>query len=234
MKQAVILAAGLGSRLGNIQGSKPKSLLEVSNIILLDRTLKALQKAEFQEIYIVVGYQKELIIQFVNTIENDNVFLIENPKFRDYGSMYSLSQASEYIRDGFYVFDGDLIWDEQILSVFVNQSIDSTILVEHSGSLDECLPYFEAGKFVGFRKNDPIKSFPEMIGITYIKKSTLSLMIEINAENNYGLPYENALSEAVKNFAIPFNFVYVPGLLWSDVDNLADLDRMKNVIKQLM
>jgi len=233
MKQAVILAAGKGSRLGESLGFKPKCLQEIEDVVLLDHTIANLMNQNFQQIFIIVGYEKELIVEHLLIRKYDNIICIENSDFDAFGTMHSLSLATSQIDVGTFVFDADLIWDKRVLEIITNQVTDMTVCVEHSGSNDECVPTFDNGAFIDFRKNAEVKVFPEMMGISYITKSTLESMNLINSKFANNLSYEAALGRVVSENKIPFSFLYIPNLLWSDLVNNFDLIRMRDVIKKL-
>src|ERR1700747_2429210 len=82
--KAVILAAGQGTRIRSVHGEHPKCLIEVDNTTILDHQLEALSKAGINDVAIVVGYEKEQIINHVMSRKLSNVqriHFIENPAF---------------------------------------------------------------------------------------------------------------------------------------------------------
>ncbi len=62
----VIPAAGKGTRLGEIGKQIPKSLVEINGVTLLERTINNLEKNGIKKIIVIVGYKKEMIINFLN------------------------------------------------------------------------------------------------------------------------------------------------------------------------
>ena len=75
--QAIIMAAGKGSRLKNLTGGKPKSFLEIKGKKLIEYNLRLLQKYQINDIIIVTGYQSESFEAF--TANMNNIRLIYNP-----------------------------------------------------------------------------------------------------------------------------------------------------------
>ena len=67
--KVLILAAGRGSRLNNKTRNKPKALVEVDNIKLLDYQLNVLKKFNIKEICIVVGYKSKKILDFTKCVK---------------------------------------------------------------------------------------------------------------------------------------------------------------------
>jgi len=85
--KAVILAAGQGNRIRSVHGEHPKCLIEVDNATILDHQLKTLSMAGINDVAIVVGYEKEQIINHVMSrklSDIQRIHFIENPAFCNY------------------------------------------------------------------------------------------------------------------------------------------------------
>jgi choline kinase len=229
ISQAIILAAGMGTRLGNIQGNKPKCLIEIQGKTLLSRTLEKLTKLHFESIHIVVGYEKEQIQKHVEILGYQNIHFVENNYFNVKGSMYSLALAFAAQNSSSWIFDADLYFDESALTNASNLDIDTTFVTKHSGSQDESVPVFDKGVFQEFKKVKQNHN-PEMLGISLLRGSTIELMAEIDKLKNEKLSYESALSFVVNNNSLPLNLLYLPNYVWSDIDNEADFARMTRII----
>lgn len=102
---AIILAAGMGSRFKEIGQKTHKSLLPVEGVPNLERTVLYLQQAGIHDICIVVGHLAE---QFDFLKEKYGCKLIYNPKYREYNSIYSFYLASSFFTDS-YVIDCDVV-----------------------------------------------------------------------------------------------------------------------------
>jgi choline kinase len=230
VNHAVVLAAGKGTRMDGVIGNTPKCLIEFNGKTLLERTLDKLYKISFEQIHVVVGYEKEQIVNHVRDLGYKKVNFIVNDYFADRGSMYSLTEAFMRIRCSTWVFDADLFFDENIFNEISNLDIDSTFLTTHSGSNDETVPIFVKGNFQEFKKvrgNDN----PEMLGITLLRAKTLRLMSEIDFLHDFKLSYESALSKAIIENALPLNLLYVPEYIWSDIDNQDDIERLERILR---
>ena len=116
---AIILAAGLGSRLKEITKSKHKALIEIKGIPNIERTILYLKEAGIDEIYIVTGY---LSGQFEYLTYKYGCKLIKNNKYREYNNIYSFYLASKYLSDS-YVIDSDVVLFENI---FLDKPVFST------------------------------------------------------------------------------------------------------------
>ena len=91
--KAVILAAGQGTRIRSVHGEHPKCLIEVDNTTILDHQLEALSVAGIDDVAIVVGYEKEQIIEHVKTRKarvTPRIRFFENPAFAITSNMAAL------------------------------------------------------------------------------------------------------------------------------------------------
>ena len=132
--KAVILAAGQGTRIHSVHGERPKCLIEVDNSMILDHQLDALSIAGINDVAIVVGYEKEQIINHVTNrkpSKAQRIHFIENPAFVITNNIYSLWLALEWLRDdGFIVLNADVIFDADVLDSAVRTSAPISMIVD--------------------------------------------------------------------------------------------------------
>ncbi|MCR2066165.1 NTP transferase domain-containing protein [Campylobacter helveticus] len=110
MMNAIILAAGLGSRFKELSKKTHKALLKIQGMANIERTILYLREARINEIYIVVGHLKE---QFEYLKEKYDVKLIFNENYEKYNSIYSFYKINEFFNDSF-VIDCDVVLNENI------------------------------------------------------------------------------------------------------------------------
>ena len=103
-RRAIILAAGLGMRIVPINLDIPKAFLKVHGEHLVERLIQQLHEAGIREIYIVVGFMKEL---FEPLIDEYGVELIVNSQFSQKNNLHSLALASDHLENT-YIIPGDL------------------------------------------------------------------------------------------------------------------------------
>lgn len=107
---AIILAAGLGSRFQELSKITHKAMLKIQGVANIERTIVYLKEAMIDDIYIVIGHLKE---QFLYLEEKYNVKLIFNENYEKYNSIYSFYKASSFFSDSF-VIDCDVVLNENI------------------------------------------------------------------------------------------------------------------------
>lgn len=113
-KQAIILAAGKGTRLRPVTLEIPKPLIRVNGVQIIDTIIRALHANGITNIHIIVGYLKE---QFQFLIKKyPGIDLIENPYYDTYNNISSMYVAREYIEDTIIVDGDQIIYNKQILS----------------------------------------------------------------------------------------------------------------------
>lgn len=114
VKRAIILAAGMGSRMEPLTLRTPKPLVRVRGVRMIDTVIDALLENGIYEIYIVVGYLKE---KFKCLKEKyPHIIFVENPYYSESNNISSLYMAREYLGDC-VILDGDLmVYNADILS----------------------------------------------------------------------------------------------------------------------
>ncbi len=99
-ERAVILAAGYGLRMVPIGSEIPKALLEVKGEVLIERQIRQLKEKGVKEIYVVVGYLKEM---FDYLIDEFGVHLIYNKDYDTKNNLFTLALAAEHIKNAYIV-----------------------------------------------------------------------------------------------------------------------------------
>ena len=113
IEKAVILAAGMGNRLKPVTNEIPKPLVQVNGKRMLDSVIDALHENGIKEIYVVVGYRKEMFT--VINKKYPEITFIDNPWFSESNNISSLYCARDHLENAF-ILDGDqIIYNSKIL-----------------------------------------------------------------------------------------------------------------------
>lgn len=97
--QAIILAAGMGKRLGELTQNNTKCMVKVNGISLIDRTLTQLSQLDLARVVIVIGYKGDNLRQYIgNEYKGLKIEYIENPVYDKTNNIYSLSLAKRNCR----------------------------------------------------------------------------------------------------------------------------------------
>ena len=96
--QAIILAAGMGKRLKKLTQNNTKCMVKVNGVTLAERLLRQLDARNLSRIVLVVGYQRQALIDYIATLDiHTPVEFIENPIYDTTNNFYSLSLAKEQL-----------------------------------------------------------------------------------------------------------------------------------------
>ena len=101
--RAILMAAGMGTRLRPLTENTPKSLIEVNGMSLLERQIINLREIGVEEIIVLTGYLNE---KFDDIVKKYNLIKIVNDKYDVYNNIYTMYLVRDYLKDAF-VIDAD-------------------------------------------------------------------------------------------------------------------------------
>lgn len=136
---AVILAAGVASRLRPLTDSTPKCLLKVKGKPILGRMIENLCASNVDQFVLVTGYLEDQIHRYIkDNFPAIHVTFISNEKFASTNNIYSLWMAQEIVRSkDFLLLDGDIIFDKKIVDLLLNGRHQSALALRTSGHIGE-------------------------------------------------------------------------------------------------
>lgn len=142
MKQAIILAAGTGSRLKPITDEIPKCLLKFGDTTLLEMTIDNLNQSGVKQIFIVTGYKEEMIKSYLKSLkkyydEKIDIELIFNDEYETTGSAFSLYLVKDYIEKSTFLLDSDILFEQRVLTKLIDSGIDNCAAIDVMATLDE-------------------------------------------------------------------------------------------------
>lgn len=129
--QAIILAAGMGKRLGELTKDNTKCMVNVNGISLIDRTLTQLSKLSLSRVVIVIGYKGENLKNYIgDEYKGIKIEYIHNPIYDKTNNIYSLSLAKKELQeDDTLLIESDLIFDDALFPMIVNNPYPNLALV---------------------------------------------------------------------------------------------------------
>ncbi|MFT4168588.1 MAG: phosphocholine cytidylyltransferase family protein [Dysgonomonas sp.] len=137
--KAVILAAGIASRLRPLTNNTPKCLLNVGSKCLLARTIDSLIANGFDRLVIVTGYLKEMIESFVSANYPDlRVEYIFNSKYDSTNNIYSLWLAKSAVQgQSMLLLDSDILFDSALISALLESKQENCLALNSHELGDE-------------------------------------------------------------------------------------------------
>lgn len=223
--QAVILAAGVGSRLEKMTGGLPKCLIPIGGRPIIEHQLEFLADAGIGRVLVIVGYKSDEIRK---TLGN-KVDYIENSRFSETNSLYSLWLARDWVKDPFVLLNSDLLFHPDILHRLLSRggnalAFDST----STRGLEQTKVAVMEGAVVDLGKDlQPELARGESLGLLcFDQKGSRALFSRAHAlVQNKG--EKSWVIEAVRSAAteVEIRAVNVAGLAWAELDFPIDLER---------
>ena len=230
--KAIILAAGVGSRIRPLTDNCPKCLLKVGGITILERMITNLLNCGIGEVIIVLGYLDTKIENFVtSTFPDLSVQFVVNDRFAETNTGYSLMQAEALANgSGFVKFDADVVFDKDILRKLIDSTYENCLCIDRNIQLDaeEIKVVVEGDNRVvrASKTVDAKLAIGESIGIEKICSTTAKTLFAelatMMAEPVHHQDYYEAAYERLIARNTPFHALDITGLAWTEIDTKED------------
>lgn len=232
--KAVILAAGLGTRLEPLTNTRPKCLVPVAEVPLIDRMIARIGAAGIDSLVVVTGYLHDVLEAHLRASSMPlarAATLVFNDRYADWGNFYSLLVARDAIgASDFIKLDGDVLLDGGILPALLAAPGPAALAIDRKPGLggEEMKARADAsGRLVALNKRmDPALALGESIGVDRIDAAlaprlfaALAAMIDRGETHDY---YERAYEQLMQD-GVAFSYADITGALWCEVDNQDDL-----------
>lgn len=236
--QAVILAAGLGSRIREFH-ALPKGFITLGEKSIILESIEKLQACGIHHILIVTGYASEFYDKLMS--ENKNVMTIFNPHFENYGSLFSLYCVKDSVKEDFLVLESDIIYEQRAIEIILNDANPNTILLSgDTHSTDEVYVQAHEKKLVRMSKEKNHLELDEIAG-EFVGISKMSLrdfrQLTHQLEQDQILLHSGHYDEKGLVAMTAFTEVFclkIPDLLWSEIDNQFQYENAKKVYEKMM
>ena len=234
--RAVILAAGVGRRLGH---DKPKILLQFGGRTLLERHLAILAALGVHDVVIGIGQEALAIERALEALGQTDVSTIYNPDYEQ-GSILTLWCVREALTAGgpVLLMDGDVLYGRRVLAPLIETRHADCLLVDRAyepgdepvkiGVVDGAPADF--GKTI-----DPaLEPYGESVGFFRLSERTANALVETAGrmieEGGTERPMEDAVAAVIRAGDPPLGFEDVTGLPWIEIDFPEDVDRAQTEI----
>jgi len=241
LMKAVILAAGLGSRLDEITKNIPKTMIQINGQYIFKNIVNAIVNNNIKDIIFVVGYKSELLREVIcKELEHYdlNIAFVMNPNYQSTNTMYSLWLCRQYLDCDFVYFHGDLIFSEKMLKNFIKSGLHNAILIDREFPLD----WEDAMKVI--THDDKLKYMSKSITVNEMDGTAIGIykfdklgsrklfhvidnLIKKGVVSSWVSEAINIVSKKV-TIKIEYNHSYP----WADVDNLIDLEMGRKILQR--
>jgi choline kinase len=223
----VILAAGIGSRLGN-PFPKPLTPLKSGETIMRQQINKVSSYFNFDDINIVVGFKKELIMESV-----PDATYIYNPVFDQTNTSKSLLKAlKKYVGESVLWLNGDVVFDKRIFDLlipYINKN-KSFVSVNNEEVGDEEVKYtLDKEGYIKEISKTVKNGLGEAVGINFISSKDISFLIKRLEECDNNDYFEKGIEEAILKDQIKVNAVDISKFNCVEIDFLEDLENANKI-----
>ena len=233
---ALLLAAGIGSRLYPLTQNEPKCLTIVNAMSILERLLSNLNQHGFKRLVVVTGHMENRIRDFLgNKVGNIAIDYIFSPLYETTNNIYSLWMAREVINEPFLLLESDLVFDESLLDAMLYPDRIAVAKVQ---------PWMN-GSCVTINKSQLVKAFLEDNADSFgkIKYKTVNIYsisltswhcivkkldkrISDGKVNDY---YETVFAEMIADGSLSLKIVSFDGKPWYEIDTIEDLAKAEKL-----
>ena len=236
--QALILAAGMGRRLGKLTRNSTKCMLEINGRRLIEYSLDAIVEAGINSIVLVVGHGAEELYAFLgDSYRGADIRYVHNPIYARSNNIYSLLLARDYLQqDDILLLESDIIFDKSIITDCINEPspdvvvvakyqpwMDGAIAILNEGNcissfvFKEAFDYMDSGKYF---KTVSIHKFSK----EFCRDKLIPFLVAYTTAKGIDGYYEEVLKVLAFIDSSQLKALEVGEKIWYEIDDIQDLD----------
>jgi choline kinase len=240
--KAVLLAAGVGSRIRPLTDNQPKSFIPVAGVSILERMLKAVQEVGITEVGVVTGYLAEQVQEFItDKFPQLHVTFMHNEKYEVTNTGYSLLLTKDFVGDDSFIkFDADVVFETAVLRRLIDADVPSALCIDKNINLEaeevKVITDAENKVMQVGKKLDPHQSTGESIGIEKIDKDAAKVLFAeleslMKDQANWQEYYDDSYTTLVAK-GCPMYAVDITGLKWVEIDTHEDYAKAQEMFAE--
>lgn len=243
--KAVICAAGKGSRMLPYTKEYPKALLPIGKKTVIEYLLDNLSAYGVIDVIIVVGHKKDAVMQKIGkTYKNCTITYVHNDDYDTTNNVYSLYLTKDYITDGMIFFNGDIVFNKNILKKLLDSKHPDVFVIDQHISLqdDAMKVHLKDGHIHEIGKQLMTDAHGWAIGIYKLSQEAAEEYFKIAEEL-----FENSQEHKNVSFVVPLQYLaqkrpikkrkvnigkdYYP---WVEIDTHEDYENAKGLIDNII
>lgn len=244
--QAIILAAGMGKRLGELTKGNTKCMVEVGGETLIARLLRQLDKQHLSKIVLVIGYKAQELKNYLATIQIQTpIEFVENIVYDQTNNIYSLYLAKDYlVAEDTLLFESDLIMEDAVITKLLQHPypdlalvdkyeswMDGTVVtIDEENRIQRFIPgsQFKYEEIPSYYKTVNVYKFSQQFSATmyvpFLKAYCTAL-----GKNEY---YEQVLRVITMLDNSGMRALPLEGEQWYEIDDIQDLDIAESIFTE--
>lgn len=233
---AIVMAAGFGSRMGEVTKTTPKPLLKINNKAIIEYDINFLKNIGVERMVVVGGYMFEKLEREVKRID-DSIEVVKNDLYEK-GNIFSLKCGLDKIEDGsFILYHADHVYRKDLAKNIASQLKDDILIfTDNDRNLtndDMKVKLFDSGTLKEVSKQ--LEDFElGYVGITYCPAIELRLykntLEEVINKNNDQAVSENVMQTIVDKGEVNIKIGDISGSMWHEVDDENDYAKAVKLI----
>jgi len=228
--QAIVLAAGLGSRLGNLTADRSKAMLELGGRSLLRRVIDFAAALGASDVIVVGGYCIEQVHGFVALLGDARVRVVENPRY-DAGNLLSVLAALPHVRGSFYLTNVDHVFSAaaapRVLSS-IGDDISAFCQFERAFEADEMKVTVDARRNIRGIAKTLARFDGAYCGLTHVPRTCLPDYlgaVERTREEAGDAAVAEQVLQSLADEGSHVHAASLDGIAWCEIDTPLDLLR---------
>ncbi len=235
--QAVILAAGMGVRLKELNRGIPKGFISLAdNIPIIEHSIEALLACGITDIIIVTGFMDE---HYENLRSRyPQIKTVRNEKYSETGTMYSLWCARKLLNTDFILLESDLIFETRAIRELLESPVKNLLLITGKTEAgDEVYVAADGDRVKQISKDKTVLGsiVGEFIGVSRLSYDFYLKLIrtaEETFESDLMVSYDMDCFVTVAD-KTPLGFLKIENLLWAEIDDALQLKRAQKIWKEI-
>ena len=235
--QAVILAAGMGVRLKELNRGIPKGFISLAdNIPIIEHSIETLLTCGISDIIIVTGFMDE---HYENLRSRyPQIKTVRNEKFSETGTMYSLWCARKLLNTDFILLESDLIFETRAIRELLESPVKNLLLITGKTEAgDEVYVAADGGRVKQISKDKQVLGsiVGEFVGVSRLSYDFYLKLIrtaEESFESDLKVSYDMDCFVTVAD-KTPLGFLKIDNLLWAEIDDALQLKRAQKIWKEI-